>query len=165
MPPQPPSGSRDGSPSSPSPAPQVVLASSGYDHTIRFWEATSGICYRTLQYADSQVNKLEITPDKQYIAAAGNPQVRLYEVNTGNPQPVTTCEGHTSNVTAVGFERDGRWMYTGSEDGTVKIWDLRAQGYQREYESRGAVNSVVLHPNQARFVLHESGLSHRSLAE
>ena len=35
--------------------PQVVLATAGYDHTIRFWEATSGLCYRTLQYADSQV--------------------------------------------------------------------------------------------------------------
>jgi len=29
----------------------------------------------------------------------------------------------------------------------VKIWDLRAGGCQREYESRGAVTSVVLHPN------------------
>jgi len=116
-------------------------------------QATSGICYRTLQFPDSQINKLEITPDKQYLAAAGNPVVRLYEVSTGNPQPITTFEGHTGNVTAVGFERDGRWMYTGSEDGTVKIWDLRASGYQREYESRGAVNSVVLHPNQARPLL------------
>ena len=71
-------------------------------------------------------------------------------MNTNNPQPITSFEGHTNNVTAVGFERDGRWMYSGSEDGTVKIWDLRASGFQREYESRGAVNSVVLHPNQAR---------------
>jgi G protein beta subunit-like protein len=82
--------------------------------------------------------------------AAGNPAIRLFEVNTNNPQPITSFEGHTNNVTAVGFERDGRWMYSGSEDGTVKIWDLRASGFQREYESRGAVNSVVLHPNQAR---------------
>ncbi len=43
---------------------------------FRFWEATSGICYRTLQYADSQVNKLEITADKTLIAAAGNPHIR-----------------------------------------------------------------------------------------
>lgn len=34
---------------------QVILATAGYDHTIKLWEATSGICYRTLQYADSQV--------------------------------------------------------------------------------------------------------------
>ena len=73
-------------------------------------------------------------------------------MNTNNPQPITSFDGHTNNVTAVGFERDGRWMFSGSEDGTVKIWDLRASGYQREYESRGAVNTVVLHPNQARTV-------------
>ncbi|KAL4442733.1 hypothetical protein ABPG77_006727 [Micractinium sp. CCAP 211/92] len=130
----------------------VVLATAGYDHTIRFWEATSGICYRTLQYADSQVNKLEITADKTLIAAAGNPHIRLYEVNSSNPQPIISYDGHSSNVTAVGFQKDGKWMYTGSEDGTVKIWDLRAPGCQREYESRAAVNSVVLHPNQGELI-------------
>ena len=75
----------------------------------------------------------------RYLAAAGNPHIRLFEVNTQNLQPVTSYDGHQGNVTAVGFERDGRWMYSGSDDGTVKIWDLRAGGYQREYESRGAV--------------------------
>jgi hypothetical protein len=42
----------------------VILATAGYDHKIRFWEAPSGICSRILKYPDSQVNKLEITPDK-----------------------------------------------------------------------------------------------------
>ena len=56
----------------------VLLATAGYDHTIRFWEAPSGICYKTMQHPDSQVNKLEITPDKHYIAAAGNPSLRIF---------------------------------------------------------------------------------------
>jgi hypothetical protein len=34
------------------------------------------------------VNKLEISPDKQFIAAAGNPHIRFFEVNTHNPNPV-----------------------------------------------------------------------------
>ena len=34
----------------------------------------------------------------------------------------------------------------------VKIWDLRAPGCQREYESRAAVNTVVLHPNQGELI-------------
>lgn len=37
-----------------------------------------------------------------------------------------TYESHTSNVMAVGFQSDGNWMYSGSEDGTVKIWDIRS---------------------------------------
>jgi hypothetical protein len=35
-----------------------------------------------------QVNKLEITPDKQYLAAAGNPHIRLFDVNSSHPHPV-----------------------------------------------------------------------------
>eukprot|EP00201_Polytomella_parva_P022602 CAMPEP_0175044812 /NCGR_PEP_ID=MMETSP0052_2-20121109/4037_1 /TAXON_ID=51329 ORGANISM="Polytomella parva, Strain SAG 63-3" /NCGR_SAMPLE_ID=MMETSP0052_2 /ASSEMBLY_ACC=CAM_ASM_000194 /LENGTH=315 /DNA_ID=CAMNT_0016308197 /DNA_START=125 /DNA_END=1072 /DNA_ORIENTATION=- len=129
----------------------VVLATAGYDHTIRFWEATSGICYRTLQYADSQVNKLEISADKTQIAAAGNGQIRIFDVNSNDTQPVSTYD-HPGNVTAVGFQKDSKWMYSGGEDGTVRVWDLRAPDCQRMYESRAAVNSVMLHPNQGELL-------------
>lgn len=33
--------------------PSVILATASYDHTIRFWEAKSGRCYRTIQYPES----------------------------------------------------------------------------------------------------------------
>ncbi|KAK1299225.1 Zinc finger CCCH domain-containing protein 17 [Acorus calamus] len=125
-----------------------IVATSGYDRKIRFLEVKTGQCYRIIELSDFQVNRLEITPDKQYIAAAGNPQIRLYTVNTKSSQPVTTFDSHTNNVMAVGFQCDGKWMYSGSEDGTVKIWDLRARGCQKEYESPAAVNTVVLHSNQ-----------------
>jgi G protein beta subunit-like protein len=76
----------------------VILVTAGYDNTIRFWEALSGICSRTIQHADSvmkpkvlylteplltthlffslnynhqQVNRLCISPDKTILAAAG----------------------------------------------------------------------------------------------
>lgn len=133
----------------------VVLATAGYDHSVRFWEATSGICYRTLQYADSQVNKLEITSDKSLLAAAGNPHIRIFDVQSNNPQPVASYDAHTSNVTAVGFQRDNKWLFSGSEDHTIKLWDLRAPGCQREYEMKGPVNSVVLHPNQGELISGE----------
>lgn len=76
---------------------------------------------------------------------------------------VMTFDGHTANVVALGFHRDGKWMFTGSEDGTIKIWDIRSQsqsflmvgrvsGAQREYKCKAAVNSAILHPNQVPIV-------------
>ena len=46
------------------------------------------------------------------------------------------------SVTALGFQRDGRWMYSSSEDGTLKIWDIRAPAAQRDYESRGGMEAT-----------------------
>lgn len=34
--------------------PNVILATAGYDHTIRFWEAPSGTCYRTIQLGSGE---------------------------------------------------------------------------------------------------------------
>lgn len=38
---------------------------------------------------------------------------------------VIDYDGISKNVTAVGFRENGKWMYTGGEDGTARIWDLR----------------------------------------
>lgn len=65
---------------------------------------------------------------------------------------ILTLTGHKGNVTGVGYQKDAKWMYSCSEDGTVKVWDLRAPGSTRDYESRGPVNTVALHPNQAELV-------------
>jgi WD40 repeat protein len=43
-------------------------------------------------------------------------------------------------------------LCVGGEDGTVRVWDLRSPGCQREYGSRAAVNTVVLHPNQGELI-------------
>ncbi|CAH6719977.1 target of rapamycin complex subunit Lst8p [[Candida] jaroonii] len=138
----------------------VILASAGYDHTIRFWDALTGICSRTIQHTDSQVNRLEITNDKRYLAAAGNLYVRLYDIrqigNSGNNQadsnPVMTFEGHTNNVTSLAFQIENKWMVSSSEDGYVKVWDARSPSVQRSYKHNCPVNEVVIHPNQGELL-------------
>ncbi|KAJ5226894.1 uncharacterized protein N7469_006900 [Penicillium citrinum] len=130
----------------------VILCTAGYDHTIRFWEALSGICSRTIQHPDSQVNRLCITPDKRFLAAAGHNNVKLYDIKSTNPNPVMTFEGHTNNITGVAFHCEGKWMVTSSEDGTVKVWDTRTGSLQRNYMHRAPVNDVVIHPNQGELI-------------
>jgi WD40 repeat protein len=41
---------------------------------------------------------------------------------------ITSFGDHTGNITATGFHAECRWMFTGSEDGHLKIWDTRYVG-------------------------------------
>ncbi|KAL2416094.1 Target of rapamycin complex subunit wat1 [Exophiala dermatitidis] len=135
----------------------VILCTAGYDHTIRFWEALSGICSRTIQHPESQVNRLCITPDKKYLAAAGRHMVRLYDIKSTNPNPIMQFEGHTNNITGVAFHCEGKWMVTSSEDSTVRVWDTRSGQVQRNYQHSHPVNDVVIHPNQGELVSCDRG--------
>ncbi|KIV88658.1 hypothetical protein PV10_08322 [Exophiala mesophila] len=123
----------------------------------RFWEALSGICSRTIQHPESQVNRLCITPDKKYLAAAGRHMVRLYDIKSSNPNPIQQFEGHTNNVTGVAFHCEGKWMVTSSEDMTVRVWDTRSGLVQRNYQHTHPVNDVVIHPNQGELVSADRG--------
>ncbi|OWF34603.1 Target of rapamycin complex subunit lst8 [Mizuhopecten yessoensis] len=104
----------------------------------------------SIQTLFQQVNALAITPDKQLIAAAGYQHIRMYDLNSNNPNPVINYEGISKNITGVGFQEEGKWMYTGGEDNNVRIWDLRSrnQQCQRLFQVNAPINCVCLHPNQ-----------------
>jgi G protein beta subunit-like protein len=127
-------------------------ATGGYDHKIRFWEPTSGVCAKTLLFGDSQVNCLQISPDKSLLVAGGNPYIQIFDINSNDDKPILTYDGHTGNVTAVGFQKDLKWLYSCSEDGTVRIWDPRSNSSTRTYDCGAAVNTVALNPNQAELI-------------
>ncbi|KAI3644988.1 hypothetical protein MP228_011152 [Amoeboaphelidium protococcarum] len=154
-------------------AATVLLVTASYDRTIRFWEALSGICSRTVQHPDSQVNRVAISTDKKYVAAAGNPNIRIYEGLTNNGNPIATFEGHTANVTAVQFQSNAKWIVSGGEDGFVKVFDMRIgnagnnsqqqqsggkSAAQREYShDKVGVADVVIHPNQVELISCDHG--------
>lgn len=56
----------------------------------------------------------------------------------------------THNATAIGFNNESSWIYTGSEDGSVRIYDMRSRTKAPEKmfqdEKKAGVNSVVLEP-------------------
>ncbi|TCD66679.1 TOR complex subunit lst8 [Steccherinum ochraceum] len=143
----------------------VILVTGSYDKEIRFWEAWSGICSRTIERTRSgetglmvhgapeqQINRLAISPDKRLLAAGIHKKVCVYEIASPSSSPAITFDGHNSNVTSVSFHSEGKWLVTGSEDGTIKIWDLRSTHLHRNYDNEAPVNDVVVHPNQGELI-------------
>jgi G protein beta subunit-like protein len=132
-----------------------------------------GVSCRTLPHNDSQVNALSISPDGQLLAACGYQHIKMFDVQGTNANPVVNYEGVQKNVMSVGFQEEARWMYTGGEDGTAKIWDLRmrnlncsrvyATGQQQSVggapptsgnaNNLSPVNSLRLHPNQQDLII------------
>ncbi|KAI9982096.1 hypothetical protein PInf_007984 [Phytophthora infestans] len=55
--------------------------------------------------------------------AAKSKLVQMWAVNSLSN--VVTFEGHIAPVTALGFSENGYHLASGSEDGVVKLWDLR----------------------------------------
>ncbi|KAI1301701.1 Target of rapamycin complex subunit lst8 [Halotydeus destructor] len=146
------------------PNDQVLLATGGYDHTIRFWTAHNGHCQRVVQHPDSHVNALEFSPDRALLAAGGFQHIRMYDIpGSNNPNPIATYEGVSKNITSLGFQVEGKWIYSGGEDCSVRIWDLRSRGQQsqRMFTTTSPVNTVYLHRNQTEiYIGTQSGAIH-----
>ena len=116
---------------------------------IRLWEAPSGKCHAMLKFNDSQVNRLEISGDKQFLAAAGNPLIKIFDITTGEAR--LTLQEHTSNVTAVGFSVTGQYLYSASEDSTLKVWDLRTTACIQSWPVGSPVNCATLRSDKDQF--------------
>jgi target of rapamycin complex subunit LST8 len=130
---------------------QLILATAGYDHCIKFWDVNTGMTTTQINYPDSHINKLAITADRRYIGVAAHMIVKVYEISMNpNVPPLSevSFEGHQGNITALGFQKDNKWFYTASEDGTLKVFDFKTSGYMRNFDNNGVmVNCACLHPN------------------
>lgn len=143
---------------------QVILATGGYDHTIKLWQTHTGACLRTMQHGESQVNALEITPDRQLLATGSYQHIYMYDLNSNSLTPTANYEGISKNVTGIGFHENGKWMYSGGEDGRARIWDLRSRSNQaiKMFEVQAPITCVALHPNQGElFVGDQNGIIYR----
>ena len=99
-----------------------TLVVGGKDPTVRLWDVTTGNEIRGLRGATDWVTAVAFRPDGQGVYAAGaDKTVREFEL--ARPESAAAA-GHALPVRCVAVSRDGKLLATGSEDKTVKVWDV-----------------------------------------
>lgn len=85
----------------------------------------------------------------------------MYDLNSNNPNPIISYDGVNKNIASVGFHEDGRWMYTGGEDCTARIWDLRCLvlGWRGWLPGEGAGQGIVFGAGYSISRLSKAALS------
>jgi coatomer subunit beta' len=101
-----------------------TFASSCLDRTIKMWSLGSPTANFTMEAHEKGVNYVDFYPgaDKPYLVTTGDDKtVKIWDYLSKSC--VQTMEGHTNNVSFAVFHPNLPIIISGSEDGTVKIWN------------------------------------------
>ncbi len=105
-----------------------LLASAGYDKTIRLWDLDKGEGILVLKGHTAHVSRLAFSPDGSLLASGGGDRtVRIWQYDAYRTDPsgsVRLLEGHTAEVSCVAFAPDGKRLASGSHDKTIKFWSV-----------------------------------------
>jgi coatomer subunit beta' len=101
-----------------------TFVSACLDRTVKMWSIGSSNANFTMEAHDKGVNYVDFYPgaDKPYLVTTGDDKtVKVWDYLSKSC--VQTMEGHTNNVSFAVFHPNLPIIISGSEDGTVKIWN------------------------------------------
>lgn len=104
-----------------------LLASCGYDRSIKLWDTASAKLVRTLQDHSDTIYGLAFSPDGQLLAsAAADRAVKIWEIGTG--KRLYTLGESTDWVYAVAWSPDGKRVAAGGVDKSIRVWEASKSG-------------------------------------
>ena len=102
-----------------------LLASAGYDRTVRIWDAGTGQLKHTLQDHSDSVYGVAFSPDGTLLASAGADRaVKVWDVATG--QRLYSLNEAADWLYAVAWRPDGKHLAAAGVDKSIRIWDVSA---------------------------------------
>ena len=124
------------------------IASGDKEGVVRLWAAASGEP-RFADQAPRQVTSLSFSPDSKRLSVTGGNVTSILEMPSGKQQLLLV--GHRAVVSSGVFSRDGRRVFTGSLDTTIKVWDAHSQPPAVRYDaSPTPVAALAFSPDEKR---------------
>jgi WD40 repeat protein len=122
-----------------------LLASGSADCTTRVWDAVTGE-QRFKWKQRGWIRGLKFAPDGKTLAAGAGRTVKVWDLTTGEER-ATLAKGHRETIFTLAYSPDGRFLATGSKDGSVRFWDLTT-GRDRAFRWKiGEVHALAFAPD------------------
>ena len=126
----------------------ATVASACHDGTVGLWELATGALLHRFQHG-GRVLAVAYHPDGKTVASGGdNRLIQLWDTSSG--AKLQRLQGHTGPVRGLDFSADGRYLVSGSNDATARVWDLEHPGgavSQLLEGHGGAVYDPSFHPD------------------
>jgi WD40 repeat protein len=137
-----------------------LLATTGWDDTVRIWDAFTGEELLTLPTGGLHVFDADFSPDGTRLAAGTNDGTTImWEIESGSAgdaisgRELFTMSGHTGNVIRLAFSPDGTRLATASFDSTAKVWDAATgQELLTLFGNATNVSGVAFSPDGRRLI-------------
>ena len=104
-----------------------LLASAGYDRTIKLWDTTRFADPRLLQDHSDAIHSLSFHPDGNLLASASvDRAVKIWDVASG--KRLYTLSDPTDGVYTVTWSPDRKHLAAAGIDKSLRVWEANAEG-------------------------------------
>ena len=99
----------------------ILFTLSGFAQDYMKWGIPENA---TLRLGKGRIYDLKHSPNGNLIAVASSIGVWIYDAHSG--KEIRVLQKHTDWVSSLAFSPNGKILASGSQDGTILIWDLYA---------------------------------------
>ena len=129
-------------------AANAQVATAGADNVIRTWALPTA----DTKDAKTAADKADAAPEKKDTEKKDTEKKDPEKKEAEPPKPLKELKGHGGPVTSLAaILPDGAKLVSGSQDGTLRVWDVKAAKQLQSMNHGGPVTSVAVRPDGQRY--------------